>query len=44
MTNNDILHEAGHPESWIIAVDCPPARAAVLDYGLRWAIVNLFRF
>jgi len=24
MTNLGILHEAGHPEPWIIAMDCPP--------------------
>ncbi|MBK8751607.1 MAG: hypothetical protein IPL99_08125 [Candidatus Competibacteraceae bacterium] len=32
MTNLGILHEAGHPEPWIIAMDCTPNRAAVLDY------------
>jgi hypothetical protein len=31
LTNLGILHEAGHPEPWIIAMDCPPTRAAVLD-------------
>jgi hypothetical protein len=38
MANVGILHEAGHDESWIIGMDCPPARAAVLDYGSRWEI------
>ncbi len=33
-----VLHEAGHPEPWIIAMDCPPNRAAVKDYGARWGI------
>jgi Transposase DDE domain len=42
MTNIGILHEAGHAESWIIAMDCPPTRAAVLDYGSRWAIEPTF--
>ena len=42
MTNIGILHEAGHPEPWIIAMDCPPTRAAVLDYGSRWAIEPAF--
>ena len=42
MTNIGILHEAGHPEPWIIAMDCPPTRAAVLDYGARWAIEPTF--
>ncbi len=35
MTHIGILHGAGHDESWIIAMDCPPTRAAVLDYGSR---------
>lgn len=34
-TNLGILHEGGHPEPWIIAMDCLPTRAAVLDYGAR---------
>jgi hypothetical protein len=37
-THGGVLHEAGHPEPWIIAMDCTPCRAAVLDYGVRWAI------
>jgi hypothetical protein len=41
-TNLGILHEAGHPEPWIIAMDCPPTRAAVLDYGARWGIEPMF--
>lgn len=41
-TNLGILHEAGHKEPWIIAMDCPPTRAAVLDYGARWAIEPTF--
>lgn len=42
MTNLGILHEAGHPDPWIIAMDCPPSRAAVLDYAARWAIEPMF--
>lgn len=42
LTNLGILHEAGHKEPWIIAMDCPPTRAAVLDYGTRWAIEPTF--
>jgi Transposase DDE domain len=42
MTSIGILHEAGHDEAWIIAMDCPPTRAAVLDYGSRWAIEPTF--
>jgi hypothetical protein len=41
-TNLGILHEAGHPEPWIIAMECAPTRAAVLDYGARWAIEPMF--
>ncbi len=41
-TNLGILHEAGHEEAWIIAMDCPPTRARVLDYGARWAIEPTF--
>ena len=41
-TNLGILHEAGHPEPWIIAMDCAPNRAAVRDYGSRWGIEPLF--
>ena len=42
MANLGILHEAGHPEPWIIAMDCAPNRAAVLDYAARWAIEPMF--
>jgi hypothetical protein len=41
-TNLGILHEADHPEPWIIAMECAPTRAAVLDYGARWAIEPMF--
>lgn len=41
-TNLGILHEAGHKAPWIIAMDCTPTRAAVLDYGARWAIEPTF--
>ena len=42
MTNLGILHEAGHPAPWIIAMACAPCRAAVLDYTARWAIEPMF--
>lgn len=42
ITNLGILHEAGHPEPWIIAMDAAPTRAAVLDYAARWAIEPMF--
>lgn len=41
-TNLGILYEPGHDEPWIIAMDAPPARATVLDYGSRWAIEPTF--
>ncbi len=37
-----VLQEAGHPEPWIIAMDAPPNRAAVKDYGARRAIEPMF--
>jgi hypothetical protein len=42
MTHLGILHEAGHPEPWIIAMDCAPTRASVLGYASRWAIEPMF--
>jgi hypothetical protein len=41
-TNLGILHELGHDEPWIIAMNCTPTRAAVRDYGNRWGIEPLF--
>lgn len=37
-----VLHEAGHFESWIVAMDCAPTVAAVRDDGLRWGIEPIF--
>ncbi len=37
-----ILHEARHPEPWIIAMDEIPNRATVPDYRSRWSIEPLF--
>lgn len=37
-----ILHESGHPEPWMIAMDCPPNQGRGLDYGLRWGTEPLF--
>jgi hypothetical protein len=42
MTHLGILHEPGHPEPWIIAMDCAPKRATVLDYAARWSIEPMF--
>lgn len=41
-TNIGILHERGHPEPWIIAMDCIPSKYKTLDYGMRWGIESLF--
>ena len=41
-TNWGILHEAGHEEPWIIAMECSPTTAAVRDYGARWVIEPTF--
>jgi len=41
-THIGILHEAGHPEPWIIAMDSRPTRGRVLDYGMRWGIEPMF--
>ena len=41
-THLGIIHDQGHEEAWIIAMDVPPNRARVLDYGARWPIEPLF--
>jgi hypothetical protein len=41
-TNIGVLHEAGHPEPWIIAMSARPSKHTVLDYGLRWGIEAMF--
>jgi hypothetical protein len=41
-TNIGILHEPGHKEAWIIAMDCKPSKYKILDYGMRWGIECLF--
>lgn len=41
-TNIGILHEKGHRESWIIAMDCKPSKYKTLDYGMRWGIEPMF--
>jgi hypothetical protein len=42
LINVGILHEAGHPEAWYIAMDAKPTTGRTLDYGLRWGIEALF--
>jgi Transposase DDE domain len=41
-THIGILHDPGHKEPWIIAMDCVPSRYKVLDYGMRWGIECMF--
>ena len=41
-TNIGILHEKGHPEPWIIAMDARPGKCQALDYGMRWGIEAMF--
>jgi len=42
ITNIGTLHEKGHPEPWIVAMDGKPTPARVRDYGMRWGIEALF--
>ena len=42
VTNIGLLHEKGHPEPWIIALDAHPNPYTTLDYGLRWGIEPMF--
>jgi Transposase DDE domain len=41
-TNIGILHEEGHKEPWIIAMDSTPSKYKVLDYSMRWGIECMF--
>jgi len=41
-TNIAMIHEAGHPEPWIIALSEPPTTWRAHDYGLRWGIEAMF--
>lgn len=42
LTNIGLIHEAGHDEPWLIAMDEKPNKAKVMDYGLRWGIESMF--
>lgn len=42
LTNIGILHEEGHKEPWIIAMDAAPSEYTVLDYGMRRSIEAMF--
>jgi hypothetical protein len=41
-TNIGTLHEKGHKEPLIIAMDAKPSRYTALDYGMRWGIETMF--
>jgi Transposase DDE domain len=41
-TNVGMVHEAGHPEPWLIAMSEAPSTARTFDYGLRWGIEAMF--
>jgi hypothetical protein len=41
-THIGILHEEGHKEPWIIAMNEKPSKGRVLDYGMRWGIEPMF--
>src|SRR5215207_3723162 len=41
-THVAMVHEAGHPEPWIIALSDPPTAWRASDDGLRWGIEALF--
>lgn len=42
ITNIGVLHEDGHKEPWIIAMNVSPTEYKVLDYGMRWTIEAMF--
>ena len=42
VTNIAMVHEAGHPEPWIIALSEAPSEYRAFDYGLRWGIEAMF--
>jgi hypothetical protein len=42
VTNVAVVHEAGHPEPWFIALSEAPTPHRAFDYGLRWGIEAMF--
>ena len=42
VTNIGVMHEDGHKEPWIIAMNVTPSDYRVLDYGMRWGIEAMF--
>ncbi len=41
-TNIGIVHDEGHREPWLIAMDAEPTRETTMDYKKRWSIENMF--
>ena len=41
-THVAMVHEAGHPGPWMIALSQTPSVHAAFDYGLRWGIEAMF--
>ena len=41
-THIGIIHEKGHKEPWIIAMDDTPSKGRIMDYGMRWSIEPMF--
>src|ERR1051325_1032435 len=41
-THVAMVHEAGHPEPWMIALSQAPSVHTAFDYGLRWGIEAMF--
>ena len=41
-TNIALIHEEGHDEAWIIAMNRKPDFYKTLDYGMRWSIEPMF--
>jgi hypothetical protein len=41
-TNIATIHEEGHEEAWIIAMNQKPDFYKALDYGMRWSIEAMF--
>lgn len=41
-TNIGMLHDKGHKEPWIIAMDAKPTREATMEYKKRWSIESMF--
>lgn len=41
-THIGVIHEEGHKEAWIIAMNQTPSFYTTFDYGMRWSIEPMF--